>query len=177
MKPEFLALVGALCLALVSVGCADLPTQVGAVCQGDDHCGGTEGNLALQCDNSIPGGSCTVDACISDDPATEEAEDATSCPPGSRCVRECPAGVSCNSIEAQTRWVCRQECGQQSDCHEIIVCGRVCEPTEGGGEECHEECANEMECTPFWDLTAEELKDLAEAPRACILNKRHYKGS
>jgi hypothetical protein len=170
-----IALPVSMVLALGAASCGEPATRVGGVCQTSDHCGGGENNLALVCDNSIPGGSCTVTPCTPDDPATPEAEDKTSCPEGSRCVRECPAGVRCDSVDRETVLVCRRGCSQQADCHEVIVCGPVCTPLDGGGEECHEECKNQMECIPFWDLASAELSEKDDPPRACVLKGRHYR--
>lgn len=172
MRPAILVV---LALALAVASCGEPATRVGSVCQTSDHCNKTEDNLALTCDNSIPGGSCTVTPCTPDDPATPDAEDRASCPEGSRCVRECPAGVRCDGLARQTVLACRRACSQQADCHEVIVCAPVCSPLDGGGEECHEECKNQMECIPFWDLSASELAAKDDPPRACVLKGRHYR--
>ena len=181
-----------LVMGILSSGCGDEPTKVGNVCQTDQHCGGTEATFQLFCDNSIPGGYCTIDNCIMDDPETEDiAEDKESCPEGSRCVRE-----------GEDSFLCRKECSQQNDCGEVIVCRAnpeeideciedctddlfTCDLKCGSNSECLDECAkcvekcediveckNEMECAPFWDLPLEDTPD--DAPRACILKNRKY---
>jgi len=147
------------------------PTKVGDVCQIDEHCGGTEGDFTLACDTTIPGGVCMVQGCTADDPATEADEDDGSCPGGSRCVAECPAGVTECPI-AQATNICRRTCDQQSDCGEVIVCGTVCETNDDGKETCSEKCKNEMECAPFWSPLPEDADD---PPRACILKGRLFK--
>jgi hypothetical protein len=170
-------LLGAL-LILLLPGC-EPATHIGDPCQLDPHCGGREDNLDLECDNTIPGGSCTVADCTLDDPATAGAEDASSCPSGSRCVQECKVEVKCQTIGGQqscawacksdgsTALRCRRACQQQSDCREVIVCGPKCEMVEDQ-EVCHQECTNHSECVRFWPLPSSELDELTDAPRACV---------
>jgi hypothetical protein len=151
-------------LALVG-GCSDLPTMVGEVCQTDDHCGGQEESLTLTCDHAVPGGSCTVSECTPDNPDTEALEDEMSCPQGARCVQEhVTFAKKCRGTEP-TRFVCRRECEQQSDCGEVILCGLKCEIVDDE-EVCEEECKNRMECVPFWSSIP---ADVDEPPRACVL--------
>jgi hypothetical protein len=165
MKGRWVILASIAAFTLVC-GCGDPPTQIGEVCQSDQHCGAAEGTLTLTCDHSIPGGSCTVSTCTVDDPATPEvAEDETSCPTGSRCIREhIHSGKKCRGTE-ETRYVCRRECGQQSECNEVILCGEKCEMVDDV-EVCQEECKNRMECVPFWSVIPEDNDD---PPRACVL--------
>jgi hypothetical protein len=164
MKGQWVC-VTAMVVAWITGGCSDVPTRVGDVCQIDDHCGGAEGSLSLKCDNSIPGGACTVESCTMDNPdTTDVAEDLQSCPEGSRCVRE-----------GANLYLCRRACEQLSDCREVIVCGQKCETDDNGVETCSQECKNNMECTPFWDLPDETLKTMTPSPpRACILKGHRF---
>jgi hypothetical protein len=175
MKGRWVILLTIAAFTLVC-GCGDPPTQIGEVCQTDQHCGATEGTLTLTCDHLIPGGSCTVSTCTVDDPTTEMAEDEASCPTGSRCVREHTYRFQDENIcrgtdikkcfgTEDTRLVCRRECGQQSECNEVILCGKKCE-TVDEVEVCEEEYKNRMECVPFWSVIPEDNDD---APRACVL--------
>lgn len=149
-------------LGFLLAGCGDPPTKVGDVCQVDLHCGAAEDGFDLECDNGIPGGSCTVMGCTSDDPDTPAVdEDEPTCPSGSRCVRE-----------GETDYFCRRSCNQQSDCGEVIKCNLVCKE-EDGEEVCNEECKNEMECSPFWDMNRDDVPE--DAPRACIMKRALYR--
>ncbi len=159
--------------ALLCAGC-DLPTMVGSVCQLDEHCGGMEGALTVTCDHDMPGGSCTVEGCTPDDPDTlDVAEDATSCPPGTRCVVEkLPLSHRCKGSQ-ETRTVCRNSCTHKGECPEVIFCGPRCWE-EDGQEVCVTECINRSECVPFWEhlpdpnLSAEHKKAAENPPRACV---------
>lgn len=153
-------------LGLLLAGCGDPPTKIGDVCQNAGHCGDKEGEFDLVCDTGIPGGSCTVKGCTPDDHTTPAvAEDEGTCPADSRCVRE---------VDKTTvyRDYCRRSCNQQSDCGEVIVCREVCKE-EDGEEVCSEECKNEMECSPFWDMDRDEVPE--DAPRACIMKRALYR--
>ncbi len=146
---------------IIVAGCGDEPTKVGDVCLVDEHCGAAESGFTLFCDNGIPGGSCSVLGCTSDDPTTDDAEDQGTCPDSSRCVRE-----------GESDYYCRRSCNQQSDCGEVIVCSEVCK-VEEEVEICSEECKNEMECSPFWDMDRDDVPE--DAPRACIMKRALYR--
>jgi len=161
-------------VSLLGSGC-DLPTRVGSVCQLDQHCGGKEGELQLVCDHQLPGGLCTVEGCTPDNPDTlDVAEDAASCPPGTRCVLEKSPLMHRCKTSGEVRAVCRPQCTHRGECPEVMFCGTRC--FEQNGEEvCVEECPNRMECVPFWTHlpdpnASEEAKKQAEnPPRACVL--------
>jgi hypothetical protein len=149
-------------LSLLLAGCGDPPTKVGDVCQRNEHCGAEEDGFSLVCDTGIFGGSCTVQGCTSDDHTTPAVdEDEGTCPADSRCVRE-----------GEEDYYCRRTCNQQSDCGEVIVCREVCKEEEDV-EVCSEECKNEMECSPFWDMDRDEVPE--DAPRACIMKRALYR--
>jgi len=181
MKEKSIIILALLAVVALSAGCGDPPTMVGEVCQTDDHCGGSEQDLSLTCDHSVPGGSCTVTECELDNPDTlDVAEDLETCPEGSRCVREFIRTAPKCDKDTETRLVCRRSCTQQGDCGEVILCDPSCKEVDGE-EVCSTECKNRIMCVPFWshmpdpeDYQDPEDEAAAEAaaeepPRACIV--------
>jgi len=143
-------------LAWLGLQCGSPPTKIGNDCQTDAHCGGQESQLTLTCDHTIPGGSCTVDSCTPDDPATVKVDESDGCPDGARCV-----------TEKDDRNVCRRACERSVDCGEVVLCAEAC-ASEGSG--CKTECKNRMLCLPFRAKQSQETdEEYEKIPRTCLV--------
>ncbi len=82
----------ALVVLLLLGGCTAL---VGDACESDTDCG-----QALRCDQSQPGGYCTVTSCT---------------------VNECPEEAACIQFQDDSRY-CMLRCEESSDCRDGYVC-------------------------------------------------------
>lgn len=123
-------------LAVALAGAAACSSEIGDSCTLSTDC---SPNGDRFCDNSQPGGYCTIAGC-----------DSESCPGGSVCVRFFSVGESNISCETQT------DCSADEFC----TIGGTCVPRSAETRWCMQKCKSDGACRSDYECRDRELMEL-----------------